>query len=405
MPAKSPEALAHKKARTREREREVRAGTYVPRPPRGPAKKPHYIPEGHELAGVSRLKDASGDTVQEWDKTRVAGAEKPPVDVPPSFLLQKTSTMQRGDGSVAVQWSSYSPKEAERWEAIKQAVIEHVATYVLPAETVEAPVALRGDLLTCYPLGDPHIGMMAWAAEVGQNFDLKIAERELCECVLQLVDRAPPSYRAIVGNVGDFFHAQDNEQRTPKSGNKLDVDGRAGKVALVGFRILRTIIDTALRKHCVVDVRNVPGNHDPHASLWLPLLLGAAYENEPRVTIQPGNNPYQFDTFGKNLIGWCHGDGAKLDDLGEIMATDEPAKWGAASFRYWLTGHVHHDTEKELRGCVVNTFRTLAGPDAWHHHSGYRSGRSLKALTYHREYGLDSTTMVGVERVRAALNA
>jgi hypothetical protein len=103
------------------------------------------------------------------------------------------------------------------------------------------------------------------------------------------------------------------------------------------------------------------------------------------------------------LLGWCHGDGAKLDDLGEVMATDVPELWGASTHREWNTGHVHHRIVKELRGCVVRAHRTLAGRDAWHHHSGYRSGRSLEALTYHREYGLDSIAVVGIERVRAAL--
>ena len=396
-----------KRARDRERlaamKEAARAAGYVPKPPRGPAEKPHYIPEGHELAGVSRLTDADGNQRGEWAKTRVAGADEPPVPVPPDFLLDRASVMRRGDGSTVVEWSSYSRAASAKWEDVKGAIAEHVAAYVRPAEAIDPPASTDDDRLVVYPIGDPHIGMLAWANEVGESFDLKIAERELCECMAQLVARSPSSTEAIVTNLGDFWHAQDDKQLTPRGGNKLDVDGRAGKVGRVGLSIFRTLVDTALRKHDRVRVRSIPGNHDPQSSFWLPLYLGAVYRNEPRVTVEEGFNPYQYDVFGNVLLGWAHGDGAKLEALGEIMATDEPEKWGAAQFRYWNTGHVHHYSQKELRGCMVDTHRTLAGRDAWHHHSGYRSGRSLKAVTYHRLYGLDSVAVVGIERVRAAL--
>lgn len=406
MYKRTPEEIARNSKRRRERAEERKAGTYVPHPLRGPAEKPHYVPEGHELGGVSRLVDAAGTVTAEWSKTRVAGADEPPVPVPPDFLLDRSSVMRRGDGTTVVEWASYRRDAVANWRLIEDAVREHVAEYVRPAEPVAPPppgMLLDPNRLTVYPLGDPHIGMLAWWGEVGESFDLRIAERELCECMRQMVDRAAPSEEAIVCNLGDFWHAQDDMQRTPQSGHKLDVDGRAAKVGKVGLAILRTIVDTALQRHARVRVRSIPGNHDPQSSFWIPLYLRASYEHEPRVVVEDGFAPYQFDVFGKVLLGWAHGDGCKLEALGEIMATDVPDLWGAATHRYWNTGHVHHWATKELRGCVVDTHRTLAGRDAWHHHSGYRSGRALKAITYHREYGLDSIAVVGVERVRAAI--
>ncbi len=68
-------------------------------------------------------------------------------------------------------------------------------------------------------------------------------------------------------------------------------------------------------------------------------------------------------------------------------------------------GHIHHWTQKELRGCFVDTHRTLANRDMWHHHSGYRSGQALKVSAYHKQWGLDSVGVVGIERVRVALGA
>jgi hypothetical protein len=396
MPAKSPEALERKRVNKNAADRAKRAA-------RGPAERPHYIPEGHELAGVSRLTDAAGATSAEWSKTRVAGADEPPVSVPASFLLDRASVMRRGDGSTVVEWSSYKKDAVERWEATKAAIVEHVKEYVRPSESTTCPEKVDEDLLVVYPLGDPHIGLLAWANEVGEHFDLRIAERELAECMRQLVARSPAAEEAIVCNLGDFWHAQDDNQRTPRAGHKLDVDGRSGKVGRVGLALFKTLIDAALTKHARVKVRSIPGNHDPQATFWLPEYCRAAYSCDPRVTVEDAFNPYQYDAFGNVLLGWAHGDGAKLTALGEIMATDVPELWGAAAYRYWNTGHVHHWAQLELRGCVVDTHRTLAGRDAWTHHSGYRSGRALKAIAYHRDYGLESIAVVGVERVRAAL--
>jgi hypothetical protein len=399
----SHEALKCAFKREGKRTPAMHLASYVPQPIRGPTKRPHYIPEGHDLSGVSRLTDTKGDTIAEWSKTRVAGADEPPVAVPESFHIDRMSVQRRGDGTAVTQWVSYNKDATSRWDEIKTAVANHVAEYVRPALPIKAPKTTDDDLLVVYPIGDPHIGMLAWAAEVGESFDLKIAERELRECFVQLVARSPSSSEAIVTNLGDFFHAEDNKQLTPGSGNKLDVDGRSGKVGAVGLRIFRSVIDTALKKHATVRVRTLPGNHDYTSSFWLQAVMGAVYENEPRVIIEDCVNPFQYDLFGQNLIGWTHSDGIKLETLGEIMAADKPEWWGMTTHRAVHVGHVHHLQQKELRGCVVYSHRTLAGADAWHHKSGYRSGRSLMALAYHKQYGLDSVAVVGIERVRAAL--
>ena len=48
---------------------------------------------------------------------------------------------------------------------------------------------------------------------------------------------------------------------------------------------------------------------------------------------------------------------------------------------------MHHQSVKEYPTCTIETFRTLAAKDAWHHSSGYRSGKDIKCITYHKDYG------------------
>jgi hypothetical protein len=70
-----------------------------------------------------------------------------------------------------------------------------------------------------------------------------------------------------------------------------------------------------------------------------------------------------------------------------IMATDQPEKWGQSEYRYWWTGHVHHDQVKDYEGCRVESFRILAPADAWAANHGYRAASDMKAIILHKDYG------------------
>jgi hypothetical protein len=106
-----------------------------------------------------------------------------------------------------------------------------------------------------------------------------------------------------------------------------------------------------------------------------------------------------YHKFGVNLIGVTHGHTVKAKDLGEIMAVDCKDDWSNSEYRYWYCGHIHHDTKVEYRTCIVETFRTLAPKDAWHHGSGYRSGQDMKSITLHKDYGEEDRATVGIRRI------
>ena len=380
-------------------------GMLPPRAPRGPSVKP-AIPEGHELSGVSTLTGPAGELKAEWNKTRIAGADDAPnAPVPEGHHIISTSTMLRGDGTTGIQWITSKADEVAREAAMLNAWARHAAVYAGLADPVTPPEHSDDDLISLYPLGDPHVGMLAWAPESGDNFDLKIATSDLLECVRLMVAGAPRSKRAIITNLGDFLHAQSDEQRTPGHGHKLDVDGRYSKVLDAGHVLLRGIVDAALAKHEHVTIRNLPGNHDPQVAAELAMWLRAVYEREPRVTVAPAFASYQFDRFGCCLFGWAHGDGAKSEALPLLMANTERDQWGATTEHVWHTGHVHHLSRKEYTGCVVETHRTMAGKDFWHASKGYSAKRSLQVISYHREFGEVSRNTVGLERVRAAMKA
>ncbi len=361
------------------------------------------MPAGQRLKGNSTL-HRKGVIQHQWVKTERDSVDPPDVPkVPEGFSITDVSTNVDAQGQVRTQWTKAKQDEQTRFRKFWDACEEAAKSYEGLAASVPAPSSCNDALMTVYALGDPHIGMLAWARETGEDFDLKIAERDLIRAIDILVDRAPASKRAAFVNVGDFFHSQSDAQTTPHGGNKLDVDSRWSKVLEIGCHVQQRMVDRLLTKHQIVDVVEIPGNHDPQMAVMLALWLRSYYRNEPRVIVHDANNPYVYLRHGKTLIGISHGDGAKLDALPGIMAADRPEDWGTTLFRVWITGHVHHDQEKEFPGCTVRSIRTLATRDFWHHWRGYRSMQSLTSTTYDSEWGEQDRATVGLRLVRAVI--
>ncbi len=312
--------------------------------------------------------------------------------VPANHTVKGISTYFGKDGSPQAQWVKTVRSDADRFEEFKKALLSIAEPFdPLPPR---ASSTVYEDWLAVYPMGDPHIGMLSWFEETGENFDLRIAEASLVAAVDRLVDLAIPAKTALIINLGDFFHA-DNVRGQTTAGTQLDTDSRWAKMTQVGIRTMRRCIERALEKHETVRVMNVVGNHDTHTSAMLTAALSCLYENEPRVAIDKSPNPFLWYRFGRNLIGATHGDTCKVDQLPQIMAVDRKVDWGETEHRRFYTGHIHHDTLKELHGCIVESFRTLAARDAWHHAKGYRSGRDMKVDLVHRQHGWRTRHTVG----------
>ena len=307
---------------------------------------------------------------------------------------------ETGEKRVRGQWVKTNKDAEQKIADMLDAFSSMVEDYRAASDPIDPPdVELTDDLLAVYPMGDPHLGMFSWAQETGEDFDVRIAERELYGAVDALVSLAPPAREALVINLGDFFHADSPDNRTARAGHALDVDTRWAKVLRIGFGLMRRIIDRALAKHETVRVINEIGNHDDNSSVFLSVALHGFYENNPRVIVDDSPSTFHWYRFGKCLIGTTHGNGPKLAALPGIMATDKPQDWGETKHREWYVGHVHHDQRKEYPGCSVETYRTLAPRDAWHNSKGYRSGRDMKLDVWHREHGKIQRHIVGIARI------
>jgi hypothetical protein len=306
--------------------------------------------------------------------------------VPDGFAVKGISTYYDEDGKPRGQWVKSTVDQERMQEIMREFALTLAQDVKGLAPITKAPSHSDKDLMCVYPMGDPHFGMHAWWQEAGDDFDLEIAERLTCGAVDRLVASAPSAHTAVLLNLGDMFHA-DNQRNVSQSGHQLDVDGRWAKVQQVGLRAMIHCAKRLLEKHKKVIVRINRGNHDGHSSYALSLMLSCYFHNEPRIEVDLSPAPAWYYQFGQVLIGSTHGDTYKGQDMVAIMAADKPQEWGETKHRYWYVGHVHHQDTKEYRGGVVEYFRTLAARDAWHAGQGYRAGRDMRLIVLHKEHG------------------
>ena len=268
------------------------------------------------------------------------------------------------------------------------------------AKPIKAPKVDTKKQLVLYVIGDQHLGMYSWGEETGEDYDTEIAGALLVGATERLVAASPACERALVLNLGDFFHMDNTSNVTARSGARLDVDSRWPRVIRLGAEVMKSVIQLALAKHKKVEVRNNIGNHDDHTSHALGLILQAYYSNEPRVTVHTSPNPYWYLRFGKTLIGTTHGNTATVQQLATIMAEDRAQDWGETIFRYWHLGHFHKQTQHAIGSMILEFHRSLTAQDHWSHDKGYRSGRDMKSIIYDIEYGEVERHLCGVRMIQ-----
>lgn len=305
---------------------------------------------------------------------------------PVGFSIKGVSTYYDEEGKPRGQWVKTSVDQQARDEAMREA-FEAMAEELPRIPPVKAPGATSADLATVYTLTDSHVGALCWHQEGGADWDLRIAESTLTGCFQQMVDASPPARLGVVAQLGDFLHQDGMNAVTPTSGHLLDADGRFSKVVSVAVRVLRRVVDMALRKHERVVVLLAEGNHDLASSIWLRAMFSALYENEPRVEVIDSPLPYYVVQHGQVMLGWHHGHLKKNEGLPLLFAAQFPKVWGETVKRYVHCGHRHHAEEKEHSGMKVIQHPTLAARDAYAARGGWLAEREASAITYHREFG------------------
>lgn len=309
-------------------------------------------------------------------------------DLPEGFIAKGVSTLYDDEGKVRIQWVKSAIAEQDKMDAIAKAIEASVDYCSGKSPKVKAPKKrVAADELAAYFIGDAHMGMYADKDETGQDFDCKIASRDLRYAFDRLVENAPDSETALVVNLGDFFHFDNHEMTTRASGHSLDGDTRLEKVFGIGVEVMNYMVERALEKHRKVICRNVRGNHDDILSMALKFQMQAFWKNNKRVTIEMSPSPHWLFEFGKVGFLITHGDKTKPGKIPEVFAGMYGELWGRTKHRYGIHGHFHSKMSFDSPGIRVEGFTNLASNDAWHNEMGYYSPQEMTMVVYHKERG------------------
>lgn len=307
--------------------------------------------------------------------------------VPDGYRIKGTSALTDEFGNIKLQWVK-TDVDAERQLEIMRAVVDGMCSEITPVAPVKKPARKTDDkLLNLYTVSDFHLGMLSWADETGDDWDMKIAEDLFSRWFDAAFQQAPAAGVGVINLLGDLAHFDSLDAVTPASGHVLDADTRYQKLVRTMIRMVRRVVDMALVKHPVVKLLIVQGNHDESGMIWLAEMFSALYDNEPRVFVDTSADVYKMVQHGKTMLFFHHGHKARFDAIEPIMIAKFRKAFGDSEYSYAHVGHLHHQKLVESRNMIVEQHRTLAAKDAYASRGGWMSGRSANVITYSAEYG------------------
>lgn len=350
---------------------------------------------GNTVARIKAAASAKGFAPGHWNEGTA-----------PGYLMGKVTVHRRGDGSVAQTWERQHP-DAAFLATVREAVEAGFGREPIKPLSVAPKMPGRDrDIIPWIEIGDGHLGMLAHEAETGANYDLKIAERELCAAIAILIEESGEHERGVINDLGDFTHYENFKQETEASGHRLDGDGRFPRMIEVYVRVMRFVIEKALEKWDTVDVIINQGNHSRTNDIWMAVALKLAYGHTGRVNVLNNHSPFIGYRMGNTFVMTHHGDKCPPQRLADVMATDFAKDWGETTFRYCDTGHVHHGKRSlEHAGVQLESFNTLAPRDKWANDNGYRSRQCITLIERSRTYGEIGRRTLPIERIRDVIRS
>jgi len=289
----------------------------------------------------------------------------------------------------------YQVKATLKRKAHVLQVRDELAQMIKDAKTqmprpAKAQKGSKGGVLVEVSIPDLHLGKLAWDGETGHgSYDSKEAQRLFREAASTLMARVS-AHRLerivfVVGN--DFFHS-DTKAGTTTGGTHLDNDSRFPKMFTEGRKLLTEVIEQ-FRTVAPVLVVMCPGNHDATANFTLGEALGCWFHHYTDVEVWNQPTPRKYFQYGQVMLGWTHGDKGKRENLPLLMATEQPAMFGATRFREIHTGHLHQTRTQEFMGVRVRISPALCAADAWHNENQFVGNlKQAEAFVWDRELGL-----------------
>jgi hypothetical protein len=288
--------------------------------------------------------------------------------------------------SINVRGEGYEPF---KYEDFKKDFIESVSTIApkhikIDRDTTQSP---DNHCLLIDP-ADIHINKLCSAFETGEEYNSQIAVQRVREGVAGILKKSSGfKIKKIILIAGNDVLNTDNLKNQTTKGTEQDTHLKWFDAFLMAKQMYIDIIATLVQVADLEIVYNV-SNHDQMSGFFLMDSLFSWYNTHPQITFDRSPAHRKYTTFGKNLIGTTHGDGAKQNELPLLMCHEASNHWHHCVHRYVFTHHVHHKTSKDVMSVQIESLRSPSPADSWHHTKGYQfSPLAIEGFVFHEEYG------------------
>lgn len=308
--------------------------------------------------------------------------------VPDGYKIKGVSTYYNEEGQPTAQWVKSQTDQQRQFEILIER-LEEAQEGIKPFKPIPSPRNADENLLSLLTITDFHLGMYAYEAETGDDWDVNIARDVFLNSISDMIKAAPKSGIGMLCQLGDFLHWDGILSVTPQSGHILDADTRYGKLVEMAMSVMTEAVKMMLRKFDKVLVISAEGNHDISGSIWLRKHIKHLFSEEPRLEVIDNDFPYYAYLHGQTMLGFHHGHKVKLGQLHKLFASEPRFRemWGNASCTYIHTGHYHHERVVEDGGAIAEMHPTLSGRDAYAARGGWVSRRGAKVITYDKVDG------------------
>jgi hypothetical protein len=298
----------------------------------------------------------------------------------------KHGWLKTKEASLFFKNPNFKAEELNEIQKIKDQAIAEVKAYAPKYQSIKT-TSSKDDHLLIIDIADLHIGKLSTAFETGEDYNCQIAVKRAKEGMQGILDKAKgftiDKVLFVAGN--DILHT-DNTRRTTTAGTQQDTDGQWHQNFIMAKNLYIDLLEQ-LMSFADVEVVYNPSNHDLTHGFFLMQLIEAHFHNSS-IKFNVDLKHRKAFKYGKNLIGTTHGDGAKVENLPMLLATEFPILWSETKHRYIFSHHVHHKISKDLIGCTFETLRSPSGTDAWHHKNGYTGvPKSVEGFIFHKEFG------------------
>lgn len=291
------------------------------------------------------------------------------------------------NSSAFVKNPGYIEPELSKFEDFKEELLEDLKKYSPTFPTIKRVDDEDSYCLVIDP-ADVHIGKLCTSFETGQDYNQQIAVKRVKEGVDGILNKARgfniDKIIFIGGN--DILHT-DTPRRTTTSGTPQDTDGMWYENFLMAKQLYVDVLEKLIT---IADVHFTfnPSNHDYTNGFFLADVIGTYFRNCKNITFDCSIAHRKYTMYGNSLIGTTHGDGAKQADLGMLMSVEANDMWSNTKYRYFYTHHVHHKTSKDLINVTVESLRSPAPSDSWHHRQGYQHApKAIEGFIHSKMHG------------------